>query len=138
MARRKRQGDLEATGQFPGKAIAPFAPSEGEILRELWRLNGGTIREVTDALSERLGWTFQTVSTFMERLTEKGWVEVSERLRYRERKFEVTATKEEAIGWLTVRFLGLWGTDREGLQAVKKAVDERELELGDELSRRSD
>lgn len=52
-------------------AQLPTRP-ELEILKLLWRRKALSARDVTDELSARLGWSYSTLRTVLERMVEKG------------------------------------------------------------------
>jgi len=44
---------------------------ELEILKLLWRTKSASAREVADAIADRLGWSYSTLRTVLERMVEK-------------------------------------------------------------------
>lgn len=55
---------------------SPVSETELEVLKALWDLGSGTVREINDALRRRKRrWAYTTVLTLLTRLQGKGYVE---------------------------------------------------------------
>ncbi len=54
-----------------------LSASDWALLRPLWRLNGGTVREVHAAVAKSTGWARTTVKTLLERMEQKGLLKTS-------------------------------------------------------------
>ncbi|HET6881863.1 MAG TPA: BlaI/MecI/CopY family transcriptional regulator [Pirellulales bacterium] len=55
---------------------APVSETELEVLKVLWDIGSGTVREVNDVLKRRKRrWAYTTVLTLLTRLQTKGYVE---------------------------------------------------------------
>ena len=108
--------------ELPGKARTPFSKSEGAVLRELWEQGGGTVREMTDNLQSTRGWSSASVGNFMERMRQKGWVEVTGTLRYGERRYEPTVSRAEALSWLARVFYDDWVDDELSLKIAQEEL----------------
>lgn len=61
--------------------LAALPKSELEVVKIIWRLGQGTVREVTEALQDEREADFWTVQTYLRRLTEKGYLKVTKRGR---------------------------------------------------------
>ncbi|QZY53990.1 BlaI/MecI/CopY family transcriptional regulator [Crassaminicella profunda] len=53
------------------KNIPKISESEFEIMKLLWKNNPLTSNEIIDVLSEKMGWSHQTIKTFINRLLNK-------------------------------------------------------------------
>lgn len=56
-----------------------LGPSDWTLLRALWQLGGGTVREVHAAVEPTTGWARTTVKTLLERMEAKGLLKSSDR-----------------------------------------------------------
>ena len=54
--------------------IPPPSERELDILKVLWDISSGSVRDVHDRLSPELGLAFNTVQTFLRNMEEKGLV----------------------------------------------------------------
>ena len=71
--------------------------TELEILKALWDLGEGTVRQVLDALGpEGRGWAYTTAQTLLHRLQEKGFV--ARKKRGRAFVFRPLFTRDELLG----------------------------------------
>ena len=53
--------------------------SEWLVMRRLWQSAPATVRDVLEALEGETGWAYSTVKTVLQRLADKGAVEVRKR-----------------------------------------------------------
>ena|SRR5688572_11939974 len=71
--------------------------SELEILKALWELSEGTVREVLEKLGpEGRDWAYTTLQTMLNRLQEKGFV--ASKKRGRAFVFRPVYTRDELLG----------------------------------------
>lgn len=56
-----------------------FNDSEWLVMRRLWASAPATVRDVLEALEPETGWAYSTVKTVLQRLADKGAVEVEKR-----------------------------------------------------------
>jgi predicted transcriptional regulator len=71
--------------------------TELEILKALWELGEGTVREVLDKLGPQgRGWAYTTAQTLLNRLEEKGCV--ASKKRGRAFVFRPVFTRDELLG----------------------------------------
>ena len=56
-----------------------FNDSEWLVMRRLWESAPATVRDVLEALEAETGWAYSTVKTVLQRLVDKGAVEVEKR-----------------------------------------------------------
>ncbi len=52
----------------------PISDTELLVLKTLWDLSEGTVRDIMDALSPRRQWAYTTAQTILNRLEAKGYV----------------------------------------------------------------
>ena len=118
-----------------------ISDAEWQVMEELWRCSSATAREVSLALAESTGWTRSTVKTMLERLAEKGAVEVE--LRGNVRHFSPaigprTARRSALRSLVDRAFGGRWGALVQHLVSDSElsARDRAELErtIRDELA----
>ena len=69
---------------------------ELEILKALWELGEGTVREVLEKLGPQRGWAYTTAQTMLVRLQEKGCV--ARKKRGRAFVFRPLFTRDELLG----------------------------------------
>ncbi|MBL8841721.1 MAG: BlaI/MecI/CopY family transcriptional regulator [Planctomycetes bacterium] len=55
-----------------------LGPTEWTLLRALWQLRGGTVREVHAEVAKATGWARTTVKTLLERMETKGLLRSSD------------------------------------------------------------
>lgn len=123
--------------------MAPVPPdlnaSDWTLLQALWRLDGGTVREVHAAVAKASGWARTTVKTLLERMEQKGLLKASEVAGVR--RYRAAKRREEllpkAVGSFLDRVLDgslepLVGylTDARGLSAADVAKLRALLERG--------
>lgn len=56
-----------------------FNDSEWLVMRRLWESAPATVRDVLEALEAETGWAYSTVKTVLQRLVDKGALEVEKR-----------------------------------------------------------
>ena len=56
-----------------------FNDSEWLVMRQLWQAAPATVRDVLESLERETGWAYSTVKTVLQRLADKGAVEVEKR-----------------------------------------------------------
>ena len=56
-----------------------FNDSEWLVMRRLWQSAPATVRDVLESLEGETGWAYSTVKTVLQRLADKGAVEVEKR-----------------------------------------------------------
>jgi predicted transcriptional regulator len=62
--------------------LRSISDTELLVLKTLWKLGSGTVRDVHEALPARgRGWAYSTVQTFLLRLQQKGYVASEKSLR---------------------------------------------------------
>ncbi len=72
-----------------------LGPSEWTLLRALWRLGGGTVREVHAEVANATGWARTTVKTLLERMEAKGLLKSSDRSGVR--RYVAARRREELL-----------------------------------------
>jgi BlaI family penicillinase repressor len=65
------QGD-----EIPMAKLPDLSTAEWTIMKTVWKLEKTTVREVYEELLEETNWAYNTVRTMMERLCEKGYLNV--------------------------------------------------------------
>ena len=75
-----------------------LSDAELEVLKVLWDLGEGTVRDVLDASSQGgdRGWAYTTVQTLLGRLQEKGFVESSK--EGRAFVFRPSVSRDDLVG----------------------------------------
>lgn len=56
-----------------------FNDSEWLVMRRLWQSAPATVRDVLEALEGQTGWAYSTVKTVLQRLADKGAIDVEKR-----------------------------------------------------------
>lgn len=82
----------------------PLSKSEMEIVRLVWEMGSGTVREVHDLASNERDIDFTTVQTYLSRLAEKGYLKY--RLEGRTRVYSAKAQPQRVIGDTVQEFVG--------------------------------
>ncbi len=72
-----------------------LGPSEWTLLRALWRLGGGSVREIHAAVAKPTGWARTTVKTLLERMEGKGLLRASDAAGVR--RYVAAKKREELV-----------------------------------------
>lgn len=76
--------------------LRSISDTELLVLKTLWKLGSGTVRDVHEALSTRArAWAYSTVQTFLLRLQQKGYVASEKSLRAH--VFRAAVTREALV-----------------------------------------
>lgn len=125
-----------------GKHRPPLSKAELEIARVVWRLAGGTVREVLEALPDhrQAEIEYKTVQTYLRRLEAKGYLKGKKQGRsifYKARVRPDRVIRETVSDFIARLFGGdplplfeqlisEQGLSPEEMQKVREMIDERE------------
>ncbi|MEM9290803.1 MAG: BlaI/MecI/CopY family transcriptional regulator [Acidobacteriota bacterium] len=56
----------------PESKLPDLAPTELDVLKQLWQSGPSSVREIHDAIGPQRGWAYSTTKTTMDRLVSKG------------------------------------------------------------------
>ncbi len=59
-----------------GNNVPELSNAEWEVMKKIWQLKKTNVREVYEELKDSKEWAYNTVRTMMERLREKGYLNV--------------------------------------------------------------
>ncbi len=85
------------------KKFVKISDSEYEVMEVIWETGETSVPEVHRRLSEKRKWAYNTVATFMQRLSEKGFLEI--RKNGKSNSYNYVVTKEDYKKSLTKDFL---------------------------------
>lgn len=102
----------------------PLSKSEMEIVRVVWDLGKGSVRDVWNAMQESRKMDFTTVQTYLSRLAEKGYLKF--KLVDRARVYSAKVQPRRVIGDTVEEFVGnLFGG--EPLPLIRHLLNETEI-----------